>query len=210
MGKILTFFGAFNPPTLAHIKLAEKAMRDTGSSGVMFVLSKSDYILNKQLKDFAFDDSERLSLLNDIAAARPWMSVCGWELNQPKQPRTYITLCHLRDEGFSPRLLVGSDKLKELSDKWVYVDEIAQEFGVVAIERGGDDARAIIEESPRLSRLKEHIRVVEAPEDLKFVSSSLVREKLRLIRDTRAELTQLVPEETINRMLYDFIKEGTV
>ncbi|MBQ3669678.1 MAG: hypothetical protein II920_10695 [Clostridia bacterium] len=207
MEKILAFFGAFNPPTTAHIALAEKAVRDTGSDGAMFVLSKANYITDNQGKDFAFDDDERVELLNRIASTRPWMRVCDWELKQQTQPRTYITLCHLRDEGYTPRLLIGSDKLAEIGEKWRYVDEMLSEFGIVCIERGGDDCRAIIDASERLTRYSERITLVSGPDELRHVSSSLVRDKLRCISALMQELAGLVPPETVDSILYNYMKE---
>ena len=54
MSRSLAFFGAFNPPTRAHIDLAEFALQETGSKDVIFVPSKSTYIKEDQKKSFAF------------------------------------------------------------------------------------------------------------------------------------------------------------
>ena len=51
MKRVLAFFGAFNPPTVAHIELARFAMERTGRDGVVFVPSKSVYIRGEQGKD---------------------------------------------------------------------------------------------------------------------------------------------------------------
>ena len=111
MTRALAFFGAFNPPTVAHVELACFAMEATGREGVVFVPSKSVYIRDEQGKDFAYSDWQRLEMLRRAAASRPWMAVTDWELKAEVQPRTYETLCHLRDEGYAPTLLIGSDKL---------------------------------------------------------------------------------------------------
>ena len=42
----LAFFGAFNPPTAAHLDLAHFAMERTGARRVLFVPSGQRYILN--------------------------------------------------------------------------------------------------------------------------------------------------------------------
>ena len=48
MKKALAFFGAFNPPTLAHLDLARYAMEKTGRDTVVFVPSRSVYIRETQ------------------------------------------------------------------------------------------------------------------------------------------------------------------
>ena len=96
MTRALAFFGAFNPPTVAHVELARFALEQTGREAVVFVPSKSAYIAGEQGKDFAYGDDARLRMLRAIAATRPWMAVTDVELCAPEQPRTYDTLCRGR------------------------------------------------------------------------------------------------------------------
>lgn len=198
MKRVLAFFGAFNPPTRAHIGLADFARRASGREGVIFVPSRTDYIRNEQGKDGAFSGEERLEMLRRLAETRPWMLVTGRELREEKQPRTYTTLCSLREEGFSPALLMGSDKLKELSSAWRFVPEIAREFSIVCLARGRDSCVRIIEDDPLLKELKGYITVLETPDTWKGISSSGVREALRQGRED--ELKRMVPEEIISML----------
>ena len=103
----LAFCGAFNPPTRAHLELSELALRETGREAVVFVPSKSRYIAEDQGKDYAFSDGQRLAMLRACAETRPWMRVWDGEIRAPRQPRTYETLCRLREEGVDPALLLG-------------------------------------------------------------------------------------------------------
>ena len=139
MKRVLAFFGDFNPPTVAHLDVARVAMEKTGREGVVYVPSKSVYIHDEQGKDFAYSDRQRLEMLHRAAANRPWMEVTDWEIRAEIQPRTYETLCHLRNEGYALSLLVGSDKLPELEHGWRHVAEIAREFGFVCASRGADE-----------------------------------------------------------------------
>ena len=79
----LAFFGAFNPPTVAHLSLASFAMRQTGAACVIFVPSRMDYIRQKQGKDFAYRDEERLAMMRCAAEKRSWMEVCDWDITAP-------------------------------------------------------------------------------------------------------------------------------
>ncbi len=197
----LAFFGAFNPPTLAHLNLAELALEQTGAESVIFVPSRADYIREDQGKDRAFSDGERLSLLETLARTRPWMQVCSWEMEQASQPRTYETLCHLRREGYEPALLLGSDKLPELEHGWKHVREIAEEFGIVCLSRGEDNVESLLGQTPFLTSLKPYIRPVEAPGETRQISSTRVRRILKEIRELEEEMKTLVPGELLPLLL---------
>lgn len=197
MKNCLAFFGAFNPPTAAHLQLAEFAFRQTGREGVVFVPSRSAYIRDDQKKDAAFPDAQRLELLGALARNRPWMQICPWELSRPSQPRSYVTLCHLREEGYAPSLLLGSDKLPELASGWKFVPEIAREFGIVCLARGRDSCRDIIRDDPFLSSIADYITVLEPPAALRDISSSAVRETLRELRRLEEDLARMVPPEIL-------------
>ena len=197
MSRALAFFGAFNPPTVAHVELARFAMEATDREGVVFVPSKSVYIRGEQGKDFAYADRQRLEMLRRAAGTRPWMAVTDVEIRAGEQPRTYDTLCRLRDEGWDLSLLLGSDKLPELEHGWLHVEEIAREFGFVCMTRGGDECARMLREDAYLSSLSPYIQVIETPEALREVSSTAVRRRLSEIRALRAEVAALVPEEIL-------------
>ncbi len=191
----LAFFGAFNPPTTAHLEAARFALEKTGAEQVVFVPSRAVYIREDQGKDFAYSDGERTAMLRKAAETRPWMAYTDWEMRQERQPRTYETLCRLRDEGRPAALLMGSDKLPELERGWRYVEEIVREFGIVCLSRNGDDCGRMIREDPYLQNLSGGIRVLESPAELKGISSTEVRRRIREIRRLEEELKRLVPEE---------------
>lgn len=195
MKKVLAFFGAFNPPTLAHLELADFAWRETGREGVIFVPSRTDYIRNDQGKDAVYSNEEREEMLRRLAESRPWIRVCDWELHQAEQPRTYRTLCHLREEGYEPSLLMGSDKLRELSSGWKHVPEIAREFGIVCLARGKDSCREIVRDDPFLQTISDGIVLLDTPDYWKEISSTAVRGILRQPGDPEERFTGLVPEE---------------
>lgn len=204
MGRSLAFFGAFNPPTRAHIDLAEIAMRSVGAEDVIFVPSKSVYIMEDQKKGFAFSDANRIEMLARIAANRPWMRYTDIEMKQPEQPRTYHTLCKLREKGEKPSLLLGADKLPELDHLWQYVREMADEFGIVCMDRSDMDCDTLIRESPFLTSL--NIRVVHVPDSYREISSSRVRQCLFNLYELKEELSALLPPE-LGSMPADLLRQ---
>ncbi len=193
----LAFFGAFNPPTLAHLSLAEHAMEKTGARSVLFVPSKSRYIRVDQGKGSVYGEEERLKMLRLAAERRPWMAVSDIEIRQEQQPRTYDTLCRLRAEGIEASLLMGSDKLKELEHGWLHVQKIAEEFGIVVLSRGGDACGDLIRKSAFLTSIAPRITVLDTPGETKNISSTLVREKVERLLDMQRELCAMVPEEIL-------------
>ncbi len=193
MKRTLAFFGAFNPPTKAHIDLAEFAMRETGRDDVIFVPSKMEYIRYEQKKDYAFSDKSRLAMLDRIASNRSWMRYTDIEMHQMSQPRTYHTLCMLRDLGENLTLLLGADKLTELETQWQFIPEISAEFGIICLGRSGIDCDAIVQASPFLRSL--NLRLVRVPEQYKNVSSTRARECLFHLTQLGTELKNILPQE---------------
>lgn len=192
--KALVFGGAFNPPTRAHIELGKQAMQKCNAERVIYVPTKETYIENSQKKDFAFSNEERLRMLRMIAIDTPWMEVSDFEILSPEQPRTYLTLQHL-SENYECRLLIGSDKLKELETGWLYVRQIAEQFGIAVISRGSDNAAEIIADDPYLNEFTEYFTVIDGMEDYQDMSSSEVRKELISIQEKMQRLNDMVPPE---------------
>ena len=175
MTTALLFGGAFNPPTNAHIELADFARRKLGVEKVVFMPTKSVYVENEEGKDFCFSEQKRLEMLLDISKSRPWMEVSSYEIDSASQPRTYFTLKELKRKGYEVKLLIGSDWLKRLQTGWKYVKEICEEFGIVVLNREGDDLKKIIEADPYLSSLMPYLTLLQAPTAYQKTSSSKVR-----------------------------------
>jgi cytidyltransferase-related domain len=191
--KALMFGGAFNPPTNAHIQLAEYACRKTHRDCVVFMPSKMTYIENDQHKSFAFDDETRYQMLQKIASTRDWMVVSDHEIHAEEQPRSYYSLQYLKQQGYDCSLLFGSDKLTELETGWKYIHEIAEEFGMVCMVRSNDDVAEIISQNTFLKGISSHIEIVHTPETWQNVSSS----EVRVLYQEHAydEIEKLIPAE---------------
>ena len=208
MSTALMFGGAFNPPTVAHIELADYARKAVGADTVIFVPTKNAYIADEQHKDYVFSDAERLSMLEEISGTHAWMKVSHYEIDSEVQPRTYQTLCHLKEEGYDCQLLMGSDKLPELEHGWKYVDQITREFGIVCMERSADDVEAILHKDPYLSTLIPYIRVLPTPSETRHVSSTAVRALLSELQASWRKLKTMVPEEISEAMIRRILEEN--
>ncbi len=192
--KALVFGGAFNPPTRAHIELGRYAMQKCNAERVIYVPTKETYIEDSQKKDFAFSNEDRLHMLRMISIDTPWMGVSDFEIMAAEQPRTYLTLQHL-SEDYDCQLLIGSDKLKELENGWLYVRQIAEQFGIAVISRGTDNAADIIANDSYLKEFSKYFTVIQAMPDYQDMSSSEVRKELISIQQKIQKLHDMVPEE---------------
>lgn len=211
MKKVLAFFGAFNPPTNAHVKVAENAMKKTGRDGVIFVPSKQEYIANVQGKDFAFSDHARWDMLCRIALQRPGLGCSDHELRSEKQLRTYESLCMIRQMGYDPTLLVGSDVLFDMEKHWKNVDKIANEFGIVVTDRYGNgrSVRKEIDGNPFFAPFKDRITVLGQPA-CEYMSSSYARAALRGYMAFVGNIKSSMPEEILESVIYYGEKEGMI
>jgi nicotinic acid mononucleotide adenylyltransferase len=165
------------------------------------------YIREDQQKDFAFSDGERMEMLSRIAAANEWMEVSNYEILSAEQPRTYCTLCHLREMGIECSSLFGSDKLIELETVWKHVGDIAKEFGIYCMERYEDNCTEIIENDPYLKALAPYITVLETPDTYHHMSSTKVRQLYKQARSILDEISDMVPEELDGLRRFLFEKE---
>lgn len=209
MSTALMFGGAFNPPTIAHIELADYARTAVGADYVIFVPTKNAYIADEQHKNYVFSDAQRLAMLERIASTHPWMLVSHYEIDSASQPRTYQTLCHLKEEGYDCRLLMGSDKLPELEHGWKFVKEITQEFGIVCMERSEDNVAEILKKDAYLSTLIPYIEVLKTPEKTRHVSSTAVRTLLGEIQESYARLKTMVPDEISEALIQCVLEDET-
>lgn len=202
--KVLAFFGAFNPPTKAHVDLAKLAMEHTDNTGVVFVPAKASYILNEQEKRFAYSDEERVEMLRRIHCLNSWMDFTTHDILSKEQPRSYETLKWLRDEcGLKPTLLVGADQFCDMGRSWKYVSEIANEFGIVCLTRSINNAEFMLANNPFYQKIAPHVTVVQSPKEYENISSTNARVTMSIIQERIAALRHTLPEE-----VFDYIKEN--
>ena len=199
--KAIFFGGAFNPVTKAHLSLAEYAKNSLGFDVVLFVPTKSKYILSTENKDFSFTQNQRFQMLKILEKNHPFIKVSDIELNKERQPRTYETLKELKREGYELKLMIGSDWLEGLKNKWKHVEEICKEFGLIVLSRHQDDVEDIIDNDDFFKPLKQYITILKTPNDYKEISSSNVRKLLENKNIDKNRLEEMVPHELVNYII---------
>jgi nicotinic acid mononucleotide adenylyltransferase len=116
------FPGSFNPPTVAHLAIAEAACRQCRLERVDLVVSRSP--LGKEPSDLARLE-DRVVVLERIAASRPWLGVGTTDAR---------LLADVAD-GYDV-LIVGGDKWAQLVDPvWYGGSELARDEALDRIRR---------------------------------------------------------------------------
>jgi nicotinic acid mononucleotide adenylyltransferase len=114
--------GSFNPPTVAHLAIAEAAWRQCRLGRLDLVLSRSP--LGKEPADLARLE-DRIEVLERIASSRPWLGVATTDAR---------LLADVAD-GYDV-LIVGGDKWAQLVDPvWYGGSELARDAALRRIRR---------------------------------------------------------------------------
>lgn len=207
----IAFYGAFNPPTWAHVRIAQAVQGELSDvrhiAEIIFVPSQANYILKEQHKNLAFGSYDRAVMLMRLCRAfslRNYMRVSLVDIAADHQPRTYESLCALRNNGEDCSLLIGADQLRTFETGWKNPDKILEEFGLVCVSRGDINVREVIEKSPLLQAHIDNIAVVDVPEKINDISSTKIREILMrktIDEDAMKELETLMPPMLIGYVM---------
>ena len=191
--KIIVMGGSFNPPTIAHLKLMQSAIAQlsTGNSynsirGV-FVPSSDAYVRRKMGKKpeeadhTVLPEKLRYDMLESFREHAHHLFVDGRELGTTNvKGHTIDTLRAIQQEN--PNALVyfifGGDKLEGLSH-WGSYELLVSQFKVIIFGRDGLDAKQTIEGISALAEYRDSFVVLQQPEGLDGISSTVVREKIR-------------------------------
>ncbi len=149
--------GSFNPPTIAHLAVAEAAVRAAGLVRLDLVLSR--VALGKE--DVAHPTvEERADVLRAVAAARPWLGVVVTE------HRLIAAIA----AGYDA-IVVGADKWRQVLDPaWYGGDAAARDRAVASLPR--------VLVAPRAGDRPDGVELLEIDVDHHGVSATAVRDGL--------------------------------
>ena len=147
--------GSFNPPTIAHLAIAEAARDQCQLDRVDLVVSRVA-LAKEDVEHPPFD--ERIAILERVAATRPWLGVV-------------VTEAQLLAD-----VAAGYDVLVLGADKWVQIQDVVFYDGS---EEARDAALARLPEVALVRRppheLPPGLLVLDVPAELGEVSSTLAR-----------------------------------
>ncbi len=180
--KVGIFGGSFNPIHVGHLALANYLCEFGGMDAVWFLVTPQNP-LKKQ--DDLLDDSCRLELARMAIRDYAKFHVSDFEFSLPRPSYTVHTLQALKvaypENEF--HLIMGSDNWKVFS-LWHLPQQLLAENKLIVYPRPGFPVEA--------SELPPQVRLVKAP--LFDISSTFIREGLRLGKDIRFFLPQAVYE----------------
>lgn len=156
--RIGAYPGTFDPPTVAHLAVAEAALNQGGLDAVHLVVSRSP--LGKSPSVPSFED--RMAVLEDVASSRAWLEV------------------RVTDEKLIAELASGYDAVVMGTDKWLQVLDPGW-YGGSAEQRDAalaslpDVLLAARDGSPPPELLRHRVRLLDVHPSHGPVSSTLVR-----------------------------------
>lgn len=188
------FGGSFNPPTIAHERLAEEIAEKFNLDKVYFVPVGNSY-----RKNGLIDENKRFEMLSTIKSRK--IDVLDIELNLNKEISTIdafnlINNKFLNSENY---FILGGDNLEKLPN-WKKA-ESCLENNIIAIERG-KDLENIIDENELLKKHKNKIFAFNTNK-LYDYSSTEVREALK-----SKDMNTL--QKMLNKKVYLYIEQNNL
>ena len=191
MKKYGFFGGAFNPPTIAHEKLALEIAEKYNLDKVYFVPVGNFY--NK--KDLV-DEKERFKMLKLISSDK--IDVLPIEFNMNKNLNTSEALELINNEykNVDRYFIMGGDNLEKLSS-WQNPENCLNGNKFIAIERG-KKINNIIENDNLLNKYSKNIFTLE--------NNNLYTYNSTEVRNAIKEKNSEVINKMLNKKVYSYIK----
>lgn len=185
------FSGSFNPVHIGHLILANYIVEFTEIEEVWFVVSPLSPL--KSEKELS-DERIRLKMVELALKKYTRMKASDFELSMPKPSYTIDTLNALKEKypehTFS--LIIGADNWSYF-ENWKEHDKILENYNLKVYPRLG--FRISIPD-----KLKTKVEALDSP--IIEVSSTFIRESIKVDKDIRAFLPDNVYEYIIENKLY--------
>ncbi len=173
MSRVGCYPGSFNPPTVAHLAVAEAAVRQAGLDRCDLVLSR--VALGKEALVVPTVD-ERRAVLEAVAATRPWLGVA------------------VTEERLIADVATGYAAVVMGADKWAQVLDPAWYGGSVAAHDAALARLPRVLVAPRAGERPDGVELLAVPGDVEGMSASAVRDGHAHARDW------LLPEAAASRL----------
>ena len=193
MEKYGFFGGSFNPPTKAHVHLAEKVVNEMKLDKLFFVP-----VGNYYFKDGLIDEKYRYEMLRLICEKNNKLGVLDIELGINKTLKAIDAFNMIKEEYPNDDLyyIMGADNLSKILN-WKDSENLIKNFKFIILQRDGYMVNSIIDKNPILSKYKNNFKVIENIQYSRS-SSTDVRNKIKL-----ADKNIDIPDE-----IEEYIKEN--
>ena len=146
--------GSFDPPTVAHLAVAEAAVEAAALDRLDLVVSR--VALGKEHLG-APSLAERVAVLEAVAATRPWLGVAVTDA------RLITDIARSYDA-----VVMGADKWRQVNDPAWYADEAERDAAVASLP--------LVLVAPRGDDRPDGVRLLDVDGALRHVSATAVRE----------------------------------
>ena len=181
---IIVMGGSFNPPTIAHQRLLLGAVNALSADKGIFVPSSNSYVKAKMRRakhpEETLVEHMRLKMLSAMAEDDPRLCVDDLEYHRKGKGYTYETMLEVQQKYPDAELffLAGGDKV-DIFPRWHRIHEFLERFHIIVVRRDGEDPETAMEANEFLRQHKAKFHVIEAPDGIDGISSSVIRDKLR-------------------------------
>ena len=198
---VVVLGGSFNPPTIAHLKIIEAAIKAVNAECGVFIPSSNNYVTRKMSKKHTdnqvYTEEQRQKMLELLTENSDFsIFVDTWEYGDDGIGHTYNTLKHEAETYSNKKIysILGTDNLAWMC-KWRYKDRLFSKFNFIVITRDGDNAQEIIDNDSTLSLYKDHFVIVKQPDGIEHISSTLAR---KLINEHDSALENILDSKIVN------------
>lgn len=173
--------GSFNPPTLAHKKILEQAVKLVNANFGIFVPSSNNYVTRKMSRtkryNQVYTEEQRVDMLEALSKDVDNIIIDDCELGDDGKGHTVQTLKYLKEKYKLDKIyfLLGTDNLAFML-KWRSRDELFNSFNFVVMERDGNSASEIIDNDDYLSKHRDKFNILKLDSSIDGISSTLARE----------------------------------
>ncbi|MCB2292728.1 nicotinate (nicotinamide) nucleotide adenylyltransferase [Clostridium algoriphilum] len=191
---IIIYGGSFNPPSLAHITLANQLLISTGAKKLLFVPVGDHY--NKKGLIPAY---HRVNMLKLACNKNRRLLVDTMEIDTERKLYTIETLDKLKEKypGDDLCFVMGSDNLRDVLN-WKDWKRLLTNYKIIAIDRGEDRLWKVLDDNPIMKSYKENIIQV-AGLIQSNISSTIIRENIKNKRNighlTTIEIIKYIKKE---------------
>ena len=182
--------GAFNPPTIGHLQVAQSVL-NSGHFDEVWLVPSYHHPFSKDM----VDEHRRVEMCRMLIDGVPNLNVFTYEIDHMMSGETFKLINQLRDEGFPHNFsfIIGMDNALQF-DKWYNSELLKELVSFVVVDRKGYNEPS---EEAWFMRAPHMVVHCDVPE----VSSTLCRQ---LIQDGSIEdLKQYLPLNIIHYILHN-------
>lgn len=196
--KRLGFFGGcFNPPTIAHIKLIEMAINEANLDKAYFVPMGDLYEKSELESSKHRINMLKLAVKNSIFADK--LDILDFEANS-KERMYAIDSFKIIENTFKESenfFIMGSDNFEKIKN-WKSSAELLKNYNYIILDRQNINSS----NENKLNKTSANVIIIKSIDNLKAVSSSLIRKNIKEKKSLEALISKDVETYILENKLY--------